>query len=148
MDDLLKADAVAKRLGISRPYVYKLVNLGLLPTVSWSVPGKNGERRVIRFHPADVAAFIGKHRRPHDSSSCDTAANPRLTVVDQKIKTSTDRQMRSEVLTVYYSGTAWDEAIEAGLRERGLSRGDCAVLALPESWKAKSDKQRKLFELS
>jgi hypothetical protein len=59
---LLSAADVAAILNCSRPYVYKLETLGLLKSVSWAVPTKNGERRVIRFHPDDIAAFIEKHR--------------------------------------------------------------------------------------
>jgi predicted DNA-binding transcriptional regulator AlpA len=60
---LLDATEVAKRLKVSRPYVYKLERLGLLSSVSWAVPGKVRERNVIRFLPEDVAAFIERHRR-------------------------------------------------------------------------------------
>jgi hypothetical protein len=62
LEKLLRPCAVARWLDISRPYVYKLETLGLLKSISWAVPGKNGDRRVIRFHPDDVKAFIEKHR--------------------------------------------------------------------------------------
>ena len=53
---------------------------------------------------------------------------------------------QSEILTVYYSGRKWEQAIEAGLREKGLKRGDCAVIALPESMRPKKrNRQRDLF---
>jgi excisionase family DNA binding protein len=60
---LLDASEVARRLRVSRPYIYRLVELNLLQAVAWAVPGKAKARLVIRFHPDDVAAFIARHRR-------------------------------------------------------------------------------------
>ena len=45
--------------------------------------------------------------------------------------------MISETLIVYYSRTAWDDAIEAELKRRGLKQGDVSILALPEEWRQK-----------
>ena len=59
---LLDASEVAKRLRVSRPYIYRLVELNLLQAVAWAVPGQVKARKVIRFHPDDVAAFIARHR--------------------------------------------------------------------------------------
>jgi excisionase family DNA binding protein len=55
---LRDAAEAAKRLKVSRPYVYKLEKLGLLPSVSWAVNG----RKTIRFLDDDISAFIQRHR--------------------------------------------------------------------------------------
>ncbi len=51
-DDLLTADAAAKRLGISRVFTYELGRLGTLPSV------KVG--RSVRFRLADLDAYIAR----------------------------------------------------------------------------------------
>jgi hypothetical protein len=43
MRDLLTPAEAAERLRVSRPYVYKLVSLGLLPAVSWAIPEKGAK---------------------------------------------------------------------------------------------------------
>jgi excisionase family DNA binding protein len=59
---LLDAAEVARRLNVSRPYIYKLVRERLLTSVSWTVPGKVKGRQVVRFHPDDVEDFIARNR--------------------------------------------------------------------------------------
>lgn len=51
---LIRVEAVAQVLGLSRPMIYKLVNTGELPTVRIG--------KTLRFDPADVAAFIQARR--------------------------------------------------------------------------------------
>ena len=53
-DNLLKIDQVAERLAISERSVRTLVQLGHLPKVSFL--------SALRFHPADVDAFIESRR--------------------------------------------------------------------------------------
>lgn len=60
---LLDAGEVARRLRCSRPYVYKLQRLGLISSVSWTVPGASKDRQVVRFLDSDVHSFIERHRR-------------------------------------------------------------------------------------
>jgi excisionase family DNA binding protein len=55
---LRNAAEAAKRLKVSRPYIYKLEKLGLLPSVAWSVNG----RKTIRFLDEDISNFIARHR--------------------------------------------------------------------------------------
>ena len=62
MDEpLLKPEQVGKMLSISRPYVYKLVATGMLPCVTWQVPGAGPKRKVVRIRPEDVRSFQEKH---------------------------------------------------------------------------------------
>lgn len=53
--ELIKADAVATRLGISVPHTYKLAKVGEIPCVRLGP-------KAIRFDPADVEAYIQAHR--------------------------------------------------------------------------------------
>jgi len=52
---LVKATEVARRLGLSKTMVYKLVASGDLPHIQFG--------KAIRFHPEDVLAFITYRRR-------------------------------------------------------------------------------------
>ncbi len=52
---LLRAEDVAQQLGLSRQHVYVMAASGELPSIKL--------RGAVRFDPADVEAFIRKHRR-------------------------------------------------------------------------------------
>ena len=52
---LLRPDAVAARLGLSRPRIYALATSGELPSIKFG--------GAVRFDPEDVEKFIRKHRR-------------------------------------------------------------------------------------
>ena len=56
---LLKPTQAAKILNVSRPYIYKMADKGLLPCVRW--PG-TGDKTVIRFLMDDILKFIEDHR--------------------------------------------------------------------------------------
>lgn len=60
-DELLKPEAAARMLAVSKPYVYKLAALGLLPCVRWGVPGAGEKRQVVRIKRSDVKQFVEKH---------------------------------------------------------------------------------------
>jgi excisionase family DNA binding protein len=53
--DLLTPAAVAARLGLSRAHIYTLAAAGEIPSIKL--------RRAVRFDPADVEAYVRKHRR-------------------------------------------------------------------------------------
>ena len=50
MADLIKAEEVAKMLGVSRAWVFRAATSGLIPSVRMI--------RVVRFHRSDIEAFI------------------------------------------------------------------------------------------
>lgn len=52
---LLRAEEVAKRLGLSRQHVYVMAANGELPSIKL--------RGAVRFDPKDVEAYIEAHRR-------------------------------------------------------------------------------------
>lgn len=52
---LLRAEEVARQLGLSRQHVYAMAASGELPSIKL--------RGAVRFDPADVEAFIREHRR-------------------------------------------------------------------------------------
>lgn len=54
-EGLLKAAAVARRIGASVQTVYLLAREKKIPSVRWG--------RSVRFHPKDVDAFIEVHRQ-------------------------------------------------------------------------------------
>lgn len=56
-EDLLRPTEVAKRLGVSRQHVYKLIRIGVMPVVRVS-PG------CPRVTPEDLAEYIKRRRRP------------------------------------------------------------------------------------
>lgn len=59
IETLLKPTEAARILNVSRPYVYRMAEKGLLPCVRW--PG-TGEKTVLRFLKDDVLKFISDHR--------------------------------------------------------------------------------------
>ncbi len=75
MTELLKAEEVARRLGVTKPYVYRLGRDGLLPRVA--LPGD-----VVRFRAEDVETFIAAHheqaprQRPRATRTSQPAAIP------------------------------------------------------------------------
>jgi excisionase family DNA binding protein len=62
IEALLKPTQAAKILNVSRPYVYKMAELGLLPCVRWPGTGE-GDKTVLRFLKDDVLNFITEHRK-------------------------------------------------------------------------------------
>ena len=60
---LLTAKDVKKLIKASLPWVYKIAETGLLPSIRIPCPG-NGKRKksLIRFDPKDVDDFINKYR--------------------------------------------------------------------------------------
>lgn len=58
---LLKPEAVAKILAVSKPYVYKMAATGLLSPVRWGEPAAGGKRAIVRFRREDVRRFIQEH---------------------------------------------------------------------------------------
>lgn len=52
---LIRPEDVAKILGCSVVYIYKLAQRGELPSYAFG--------RSIRFHPQEVSEFIKSHRR-------------------------------------------------------------------------------------
>ena len=50
MEDLLRGKEVAQRLGISKSYAHRLMNIGAIPTVRMG--------RAVRCRPEDVEKFI------------------------------------------------------------------------------------------
>jgi len=69
LDDLLDIEQVKARLNISERSVRTLVQLGHLPKVDLA------PLRLVRFHPADVEAYIESRRsRPRPPRGKPTAA--------------------------------------------------------------------------
>ena len=56
-DRLLDTQAVARRLGVSRSLVYKLVEMGELPA------SRMGVKNCIRISESDVKAFMERRKR-------------------------------------------------------------------------------------
>ena len=59
---LLKPAEVAKILSVSRVYVYKMADRGLIPSVRWPGTGA-GDKTVLRFREVDILNFITEHRQ-------------------------------------------------------------------------------------
>ena len=55
---LIRPAAAAKLLAVSKPYVYKMVKLGVLPSVEWTLDGSKS----LRILRQDVLDFIEQHR--------------------------------------------------------------------------------------
>ena len=71
MQGLLKAADVARRLNIARSSVYKLAELGKIPTVDFEIqvgdPERSKRRSCVRFRLEDVENFIQEHLKTHGS---------------------------------------------------------------------------------
>lgn len=59
-DDLLTTAQAAKKLGISRRYLYELISNGLLATIRLPSGGSRPEHRV---EPAEIERFKAEHRQ-------------------------------------------------------------------------------------
>jgi excisionase family DNA binding protein len=59
---LIRPAKAAKILDVSRPYVYKMISQGLLPSVQWSA---DGSKPTVRIKVSVLREFIEKHRRNH-----------------------------------------------------------------------------------
>ena len=59
---LLKPSQVAEMLNVSRSYIYKMADGGLLPCIRFSV-SEAGKRKkeTIRFKASDISDFINNH---------------------------------------------------------------------------------------
>jgi excisionase family DNA binding protein len=66
-DDLLTTVQAAKKLGISRRYLYSLINRGLLTTIR--LPSEGGSKPEHRVEPAEIERFKAEHRQPAASAS-------------------------------------------------------------------------------
>ena len=62
MESLLKPTQAAKILNVSRPYIYRMAEKGLLPSIRWRGTG-TGDKTVLRFLKDDVLIFIKDHRQ-------------------------------------------------------------------------------------
>ena len=62
---LLKPTQAAKILNVSRPYIYKMAERGVLPCIRWPGTG-TGDKTVLRFLKDDVFKFIAQHRSRPD----------------------------------------------------------------------------------
>ena len=57
------------------------------------------------------------------------------------------KKKQFETIIIYYSGDGFDAAIEAELQRRGMKRGSCAIIALPEIWRQKGMKKNVVDDL-
>jgi excisionase family DNA binding protein len=57
MDDLLRPTVVARRLGVSRSWLYDAAKTGRIPSIR--IGGENGP---LRFHPEDVEHWVDDAR--------------------------------------------------------------------------------------
>lgn len=58
MEALLRAEDVARTLGVTRSTVYNLAKTGVIRSVTFKT---KGDRLTIRFRPEDVRDFIEGH---------------------------------------------------------------------------------------
>jgi len=73
MSGLLTPKQAAQQLGVSRAYLYRAVEAGLLPAVWLPVTNKktlqlmrqgHEPRKALRIRPEDLQAFLSAHRTP------------------------------------------------------------------------------------
>jgi len=60
-DDLLTTAEAAKKLGISRRYLYYLIQRGLLATIR--LPSEGGSKPEHRVEPSEIERFKAEHRQ-------------------------------------------------------------------------------------
>ena len=65
-DDLLTTAQAAKKLGISRRYLYSLIARGLLTTIR--LPSEGDSKPEHRVEPAEIERFKAEYRQPAAAS--------------------------------------------------------------------------------
>ena len=63
-NDLLTTAPAAKRLGISRRYLYYMIQRGLITTIRLPGARGDGSNPEHRVEPAEIERFKAEHRQP------------------------------------------------------------------------------------
>jgi len=66
-DDLLTTAEAARKLGVTRRYLYNLINRGLIATIR--LPSEGGSKPEHRVEPEEIERFKAEHRQAAASAS-------------------------------------------------------------------------------